>query len=192
MLGNHELWLAVAALARLGVDISEFLDRLTKPAQRVRAVVTVFRHAEGATRARLLDMARDLCASPDALDAGELASMVLSVAPYGVTLDDAAVRSLAARAGRASWSIGHLAALALLRGDRELARELLLAVKKNDLNNAASAARSTLSHAGALEAYAWLVRTLPPWGEIDAREEALALVRARAKAEAERDLRGVR
>lgn len=179
LLGYHEVWIAVAALTKLGVDISHFLDRLTTPAQRLRAVLSVFMHSEGATRARLLDMARDLCASPDKLDAGELASMLFSLAPHGVTLDDAGFRTLAARAGRAAWTVGYLAALALVRGDREFARELLLAVKKNDMSTAASTTRRMLAHADALEAYAWVCRTLPPWGESDAREDALALVRAR-------------
>ena len=179
MLAYHELWIAVAALTKLGVDISHLLDRISSPAHRLRAVLTVFMHSEGATRARLLDMARDLSASPDKLDAAELASMLLSLAPHGVTLDDAGVRALAARAGKAAWTVGYLAALAIVRGDRELARTLLLAVKKNDLSNAASSARRMLAHAGALEGYAWLCRTLPPWGEIDALEDALALVRAR-------------
>lgn len=179
LLDGHAVWAALGAAADLGADVVAEVAHATTPARQAAAVIYLLPNCRvEAVRAAVSALVPSLLDTGASVDPLSFASALAAWVRQGGRVDAAPVRAVAARAGKGYLALGELAGVALLQGDRDLAWELLGAVRKDDLGTAAGVARRSLLAGGALAGYKTLADTVPPWSEFDTREESLMIARS--------------
>jgi len=178
LLDGHPVWAALGAAADLGADVLAEVAHADTPARRVAAVTYLLPNCRvEVVRAAVAALVPSLLDAPTAVAPLALAGALSAWVRQGGRVDAATLRATATCAGKGHLSLGQLAGVALLQGDRDLAWELLGAARKSDLGAAAGAARRCVLASGALDAYKTLADAIPPWGEYDLRGESLMIAR---------------